>query len=167
MILLGSISPRTKGTTYTRRYKISHNIMEIVRCIFVHVYFPHLLGGFLHILTCTCNYMLWPLALREYNLSIPNMVSEPRVKGSCDFRRQLAPASAGSRSGRLHLCPVRRTPSVELLAPSAPTSAASGGPSLDSAQHRSPRPLGSRSIPSLGSPRPLSLVLDTVPSAVV
>jgi hypothetical protein len=47
-----------------------------VRCIFVYVYFPHLLGGFLHILTCTCNYMLWPLALREYNLSIPNMVSE-------------------------------------------------------------------------------------------
>jgi hypothetical protein len=47
-----------------------------VRCIFVHVYFPHLLGGFLHILTCTCNYMLWPLAPREYNLSIPNMVSE-------------------------------------------------------------------------------------------
>jgi hypothetical protein len=49
-----------------------------VRCIFVYVYFPHLLGGFLHILTCTCNYMLWPLALREYNLSIPNMVLEPR-----------------------------------------------------------------------------------------
>jgi hypothetical protein len=24
-----------------------------VRCIFVYVYFPHLLGGFLHILTCT------------------------------------------------------------------------------------------------------------------
>jgi hypothetical protein len=47
-----------------------------VRCIFVHVYFPHLLGGFLHILTWTCNYMLWPLAPREYNLSIPNMVSE-------------------------------------------------------------------------------------------
>jgi hypothetical protein len=34
--------------------------------------FSHLLGSFLHILTCTCNYMLWPLALREYNLSIPN-----------------------------------------------------------------------------------------------
>jgi hypothetical protein len=48
-----------------------------VRCIFVYVYFPHLLGGFLHILTYTCNYMLWPLAPREYNLSIPNMVSEP------------------------------------------------------------------------------------------
>jgi hypothetical protein len=44
-----------------------------VRCIFVYVYFPHLLGGFLHILTCTCNYILWPLALREYNLSIPNI----------------------------------------------------------------------------------------------
>jgi hypothetical protein len=43
-----------------------------VRCIFVYVYFPHLLGGFLHIITCTCNYMLWPLAPREYNLSIPN-----------------------------------------------------------------------------------------------
>jgi hypothetical protein len=43
-----------------------------VRCIFVYVYFPHLLGGFLHILTYTCNYMLWPLAPREYNLSIPN-----------------------------------------------------------------------------------------------
>jgi hypothetical protein len=51
----------------------------IVRCIFVYVYFPHLLGGFLHILTCICNYMLWPLAPREYNLSIPNMVSEPQV----------------------------------------------------------------------------------------
>jgi hypothetical protein len=49
----------------------------LVRCIFVYVYFPHLLGGFLHILTYTCNYMLWHLALREYNLSIPNMVSEP------------------------------------------------------------------------------------------
>jgi hypothetical protein len=56
--------------------------LEPVRCIFVHVYFPHLLGGFLHILTCTCNYMLWPLALREYNKSIPNMVSEP-VLGLC------------------------------------------------------------------------------------
>jgi hypothetical protein len=43
-----------------------------VRCIFVYVYFPHLLGDFLHILTCTCNYMLWPLAPWEYNLSIPN-----------------------------------------------------------------------------------------------
>jgi hypothetical protein len=45
--------------------------MYICTCVF-----SHLLGGFLHILTCTCNYMLWPLALREYNLSIPNMVSE-------------------------------------------------------------------------------------------
>jgi hypothetical protein len=53
-----------------------------VRCIFVHLYFLHLLGGFLHILTCTCNYMLWPLALREYNSSIPNMVSEPQVSSS-------------------------------------------------------------------------------------
>jgi hypothetical protein len=53
-----------------------HKCETTVRCIFVYVYFPHLLGGFLHILTCTCNYMLWPLALREYNLSIPNMVSE-------------------------------------------------------------------------------------------
>jgi hypothetical protein len=50
---------------------------KAVRCIFVYVYFPHLLWGFLHILTCTCNYMLWPLAPREYILSIPNMVSEP------------------------------------------------------------------------------------------
>jgi hypothetical protein len=41
--------------------------LDIVRCIFVYVYFPHLLGGFLHIHTCTCNYMLWPLAPREYN----------------------------------------------------------------------------------------------------
>jgi hypothetical protein len=31
-----------------------------VRCIFVYVYFLHLLGGFLHIITCICNYMLWP-----------------------------------------------------------------------------------------------------------
>jgi hypothetical protein len=54
---------------------VSHTMIS-VRYIFVHVYFPHLLGGFLHILTCTCNYMLWPLAPREYNLSIPNMVSE-------------------------------------------------------------------------------------------
>jgi hypothetical protein len=51
---------------------IHHEFEGGVRCIFVHVYFPHLLGGFLHILTCTCNYMLRPLALREYNLSIPN-----------------------------------------------------------------------------------------------
>jgi hypothetical protein len=75
--------------------------METVRCIFVYEYFPHLLGGFLHILTCTCNYMLWPLAPREYNLSIPNMVSEPGL-GFCDrHRRQLAPAPlAGSRARR-------------------------------------------------------------------
>jgi hypothetical protein len=45
--------------------------MYIYICVF-----PHLLGGFLHIITYTCNYMLWPLAPREYNLSIPNMVSE-------------------------------------------------------------------------------------------
>jgi hypothetical protein len=51
------------------------SLREGVRCIFVYVYFPHLLGGFLHILTCTCNYMLWPLALREYNLSIPNSIN--------------------------------------------------------------------------------------------
>jgi hypothetical protein len=38
-------------------------------CTFV---FSPPVRGFLHILTCTCNYMLWPLALREYNLSIPN-----------------------------------------------------------------------------------------------
>jgi hypothetical protein len=51
-------------------------IQKSVRCIFIYVYFPRLLGGFLHILTYTCNYMLWPLAPREYNLSIHNMVSE-------------------------------------------------------------------------------------------
>jgi hypothetical protein len=55
---------------------VTYGLVIIVRCIFVYVYFPHLLGGFLHILTCTCNYMLWPLTPWEYNLSIPNMVSE-------------------------------------------------------------------------------------------
>jgi hypothetical protein len=52
-----------------------------VRCIFVYVYFPHLLGGFLHIHTCTCNYMLWPLAPRKYNLSIPNSEHDNQESG--------------------------------------------------------------------------------------
>jgi hypothetical protein len=57
-----------------------------VRCIFVYVYFPHLLRGFPHILTCTCNYILWPLVSRKYNLSISNrrhggvQVDEARLK---------------------------------------------------------------------------------------
>jgi hypothetical protein len=51
-----------------------------VRCIFVYMYFPHLLGRFLHILTCTYNYMLWPLAPREYNLSIPNTLDLQRCE---------------------------------------------------------------------------------------
>jgi hypothetical protein len=49
--------------------------------MFVYLYMcisPHLLGGFLHILTYTCNYMLWPLAPRKYNLSIPNSVPSRR-----------------------------------------------------------------------------------------
>jgi hypothetical protein len=36
--------------------------VTFVRCIFVYVYFSYLLRGFLHILTCTYTYMLWPLA---------------------------------------------------------------------------------------------------------
>jgi hypothetical protein len=66
-----------------------------VRCIFIYVYFLHLLGGFLHILTCTCNYMLWPLAPREYNLSIPNMVSEHQ------FRVSVTTAATAASSPRL------------------------------------------------------------------
>jgi hypothetical protein len=51
--------------------------MYIYICVFLH-----LLGDFLYIITCTCNYILWPLAPREYNLSIPNMVSEPILRFS-------------------------------------------------------------------------------------
>jgi hypothetical protein len=49
--------------------------MYIYICVF-----PHLLGGFLHIIICTCNYMLWPLAPREYNLSIPNIDELLRIR---------------------------------------------------------------------------------------
>jgi hypothetical protein len=39
-----------------------------VRCIYLYIVFPHLLGGFpAYLHTCTCTIYMWPLAPMEYN----------------------------------------------------------------------------------------------------
>jgi hypothetical protein len=70
-----------------------------VRCIFTYVYFPHLLGGFLHILTCRCNYMLWPLAPGNTTCLFLTWYQSNRFCSSRSRRRR-PPRSPTDKPGR-------------------------------------------------------------------
>jgi hypothetical protein len=69
--------------------------MYICICVF-----SHLLGGFLHILTCTCNYMLWHLAPRG---------NTTRLFLTWYQSHRLAPLLAAAAAARPGLLPPRST----------------------------------------------------------
>jgi hypothetical protein len=61
------------STSVARRIKQ----VKCVRCIYLYIVVSPYVRGFPAYLHLYLYYILWPLAPREYNLSIPNMVSEP------------------------------------------------------------------------------------------
>jgi hypothetical protein len=56
--------------------------------------FPYLLGGFLHIIICICNYMLWPLVPGNTTCLFLTWYQSRFRFSASDRRRQFAPASS-------------------------------------------------------------------------
>jgi hypothetical protein len=139
--------------------------LKPVRCIFVHVYFPHLLGGFLHNLTCTCNYMLWPLAPGNTTCLFLTWYQSARFRSSPRSSRRRSPRPSAAASGRrrcLSLAVGELRPSLPLLFPGCSVRRRSRSDRSDRSCRRPGPARPARLVPSLSSARGLVRVVPSL-----